>query len=61
MPTDIAYIEGLQPYQSERRVEVYGNDKQQRLAELPRDVQAFEQALTSVMEQINAGQFFVPR
>ena len=58
MPTDIEYREKLNPpYQSYRKVEVYGNDKVKRLAELPKDVGAFEKALTSVAEQIKAGNF----
>jgi hypothetical protein len=58
MPTDIEYSEALTPpYQSYRNVEVYGDDKQRRLAELPREVDIFEQALTSVANQIREGNF----
>jgi len=58
MPTDIEYREKISPpYQSYRNVEVYGSDKTKRLAELPKEVGAFEKALTSVAKQIKAGNF----
>lgn len=52
-PTEIGYREKIfPPYISERRVEVYGEDKAERLRELPREVAGFENALTTVIAQI---------
>jgi hypothetical protein len=58
MPTEIQYRERVDPpYASERKVEVYGEDREERLRQLPREVQAFENALSSVVEQIRRGDF----
>ena len=55
-PTDIEYREKITPpYQSSRRVEVYGSDKEIRLRELPKDMAAFEKALTSVVRDKKSG------
>ena len=52
-PTDIGYRERfLPPYASERRVAVYGEDREERLRELPREVAGFENALSTVISQI---------
>lgn len=62
MPTEIEYKEKLSPpFQSYRNVEVYGNDKSKRLAELPKEVGAFENALSSVAKQIKDGKWAVSR
>ena len=58
IPTDIEYKEGLiPPYRSFRNIEVYGEDKNKRLKELPRDIMAFEDALTSMVNQIKNGNY----
>ena len=58
MPTEIQYRERiLPPYASERKVDVYGEDRAERLRELPREIGAFEGALSSVVEQIRRGDF----
>lgn len=58
MPTDIEYREGLNsPYASYRNVEVYGDDKSERLAELPREMRVFEEELSGLAKQIKEGRF----
>lgn len=58
MPTDIEYRESLgQPFRSYRKVTFYGTDKQRRIEQSGREVGAFEESLTSIVEQIKAGQF----
>jgi len=58
MPTEIQYRERIAPpYASERRVEVYGNDREERLEQLPREVGAFENALSSVVADVRSGFF----
>jgi len=58
MPTDIRYLERIeQPYQSLREVSVYGDDREDRLRDLPRDMNAFEKAVSSVANDIRQGNF----
>lgn len=59
MPTEIEYRERINPpYQSYRKVEVYGKDCERRLERVSKEVDAFEKALTSVVNQIKEGKFF---
>jgi hypothetical protein len=57
-PTKITYLEKFsRPYNSQRDVEVYGGDKDRRLEQLPREMDAFEKSLTSVVVDVKNGHF----
>ncbi len=58
MPTDIRYSERIvQPFQSDREVRVYGEDRERRLQRLSTEVGAFEKAITNVVTKFRDGTY----
>jgi len=58
LPTEIRYSERIvQPYQSDREVRVYGEDRVRRLESLPSDLRGFEKAVSDVARKIRDGTY----
>jgi len=58
MPTDIRYSERIvQPFQSDREVRVYGEDRERRLQRLSTEMGAFEEAVSNVATHIRDGTY----
>ena len=58
MPTDIRYSERIvQPYQSDREVRVYGEDRVRRLQHLSTEMGAFEKAVSNVARNFRDGTY----